>query len=357
MRAGFIGIISNLSLTLLKIYVGLISKSQAILADGINSFSDTLSSIITSVGFYIAGKPADKDHPFGHERSEYIAGFSVAMITLYLGITIGLESIQSILKGLQPIWNIWTIYVLILSVVIKIWLSVYYAKASKKINSAMLLASSQDSKNDVLMSSSILIAMLTSRFLNINIDGILGFLIALYIIWNAIKMVKEFINELIGNRPSDELLVNIKDILENNDSIFGYHDLLVHTYGGDSIYGTVHVELDQNMSLIKAHDIVDRLEKEILKKTSVSIVAHADPLDLDNIELHTTFQLIKRYLKSNYPQASFHDLRLIHNTLYFDIVLNGLKCEDDITLGIAELLVANKIMYPVKITFDTHQFI
>lgn len=357
MKVGLVGLCVNVLLTIAKIIAGVISKSQSLIADGINSLSDSLSSIITVFGFYIAGKPADKDHPYGHERSEYIAGFTIAIITAYLGFDIAISSFNSVLSSDRPNIGVFPIMVMILSMIFKLFLVVYYHKKSKLLNSTMLNASSQDSKNDILMTGGILIALFMGKFLSINVDAIVGLFVSVYIMYSAVKMILGFMDNLLGNRPDENTLNQIKMLLDNDKSIFGYHDLLVHQYGIQTSYGSVHVELDQSMSLIKAHDIIDRLENEIFDLTSIRITAHPDPLDIDNIEMHTIFQLIKSYLRNHYPQASFHDLRLSQGILYFDVVLNGLTCEGDITIDLGELLIRNDIKYPIKIDFDIQQLI
>lgn len=357
MRVGIVGLSVNLILTLAKIIAGILSQSQSLIADGINSLSDSLSSIITVFGFYIAGKPADKDHPYGHERSEYIAGFTIAIITAYLGLDIAISSAKSLLSNNRPNIGFFPIMVMIFSMILKFFLVIYYQRQSKALNSSMLDASAQDSRNDIFMTGGILIALFIGNYVKISVDAILGLCVSIYIMYTAFQMVIGFMDNLLGNRPDEKTLKQIKKLLDNDKSIFGYHDLLVHQYGIQTAYGSVHVELDQSMSLIKAHDIIDRLENEIYDLTSIRITAHADPLDIDNIEMHTIFQLIKSYLRNHYPQASFHDLRLSQGILYFDVVLNGLTCEGDITLELGELLIRNNIKYPIKIDFDIQQLI
>lgn len=356
-KAGIVGLIINVFLTIFKVSVGVLTRSQAILADGVNSLTDSLSSLITIFGFYIAGKPADRDHPFGHERSEYIAGFTVAIVTAYLAVEIFIGSIKSLIADARPTFNGASFAVLILSIVLKLILAWYYNRQANKIDSSMLKAAVQDSKNDVFMSAELLVALSFSNRVPFNLDAILGIILSIYIMYSAFRMISGFMSELLGNRPSESLLIQIKEILDDSDEIFGYHDLLVHQYGNETAYGSVHVELDQSMNLIVAHDIIDRLEYEIYKKTKIKIVAHPDPLDIDNIELHKIYQLIKKFLRDNYEQTSFHDLRIIKGVLHFDLVLNGLKCEEDLTLEIGNLLIENKINYPIKITFDIQQLI
>lgn len=317
-RTGVVGLIINLVLTIFKVSVGVLTRSQAILADGVNSLTDSLSSLITIFGFYIAGKPADRDHPFGHERSEYIAGFTVAIVTAYLALEIFIGSIKSLLANSRPTFNTASIVVLMLSIILKIFLAWYYKLQAKKIDSTMLKAAFQDSKNDVFMSSELLLALTFSNAVPFNLDAVLGILLSIYIMYSAFRMITGFMSELLGNRPSESVLILIKQILDDNEEIFGYHDLLVHQYGNETAYGSVHVELDQSINLIVAHDIIDRLEYEIYKKTKIKIVAHPDPLDIDNIELHKIYQLIKKFLRENYEQTSFHDLRVIKGVLHFD---------------------------------------
>lgn len=355
--AGLVGLLTNITLSILKLLVGKLSNSQAIFADGINSLSDALSSLITVIGFQVARKPADSNHPYGHERSEYIAGFTVSLIMIYLGIDVMIGAALNLLNPKDLVISKTAIFIMLVSIYAKLILSIYYHIQSKKINSTSLVASKQDSLNDVLMSSVILISLLLNQRLDFNLDAFMGLFLGLFICYTSLKMIKTFINELLGQRPEESKLNAIKETLNNDVDIFGYHDLLVHNYGNGTSYGSVHIEMDQNITLIKAHDITDRLEKAMFDVSGINIVAHIDPLDITNYELHTIYQIIKKFLRENYPNASFHDMRLVEDALYFDLVLNGYQDSSTIQQQLCETLVHNGIVYPVYISYDVQQLI
>lgn len=356
-QAGIVGLTMNILLSVGKIVAGKLANSQSILADGINSLSDTLSSIITIFGFQIAGKPADNDHPYGHERSEYIAGFTIALIMLVLGFDVVKNSVASFFSDNKMTFSEVSFVIMCISIVIKILMTYYYRYQAKKIDSKTLKAASVDARNDIAMTAIVLIALLLSPYISFNLDAILGSILGVYICFVSMKMIGDFMSELLGVRPSDQTLIDIKTVLDGNEEIFGYHDLMIHSYGSETSFGTVHVELDQNMSLIKAHAIIDKLEHEIYQKSGVNIVAHADPLDISNPELHNIYQTIKRYLKEHYPSATFHDLRLVAGVLSFDIVLNGLTCNDDILYDLGVELQQKGYTYKLDISFDIQQLI
>lgn len=357
LRAGYMGIISNLLLSVGKIAAGYIAQSQALIGDGINSLSDALSSVITVVGFYVSSKPADKEHPYGHQRSEYIAGFVMTLIMGYLGVEIIRSSIVRILNPVELLISPLTIIVMLVSILVKIAMAQYYRNNGKKIDSDVLLAASQDSSNDILITGALLIAIVVQNFVDINVDGYIGVMIGIYIIGSSITMIRDFIDELMGSRPQAELLDDIQGILDEAPNIIGYHDLLIHFYGKEYAFGTVHIELNQTMSLVEAHNIIDDLERIIYEKTNIEMVAHLDPLDIEGKELKEIYSFIKKFLKINYPETSFHDLRIIDNRLCFDLVLNGSQDYDKIEAYIKEYLISRQLSYTLDITKDNQQLI
>ena len=356
-KAGAMGIITNLLLSAGKIGAGYLSHSQALIGDGINSLSDALSSFITVLGFYMSSKPADKEHPYGHQRSEYIAGFVMTLIMAYLGIEIVRSSFNRIVSPISLSISILTILVMIVSIIIKVIMVIYYRKKGNEIESEVLIAASQDSKNDVYMTSALLLAIIIQFATNLNIDGYIGVFIGIYIIYSSAQMIRDFIDELMGTRPKEELLEKIQEILDEEPEIIGYHDCMVHFYGKEYAFGTVHIELNQKMSLVEAHTIIDNIERKLYEMTSIEMVAHLDPLDIDGKELKEIYHFIKKFLKINYPETSFHDLRVIDNRLCFDLVLNGSKDYDKIEAYINEYLVSNNIQLTLEITKDNQQLI
>ncbi|MDU5510921.1 cation diffusion facilitator family transporter [Enterococcus gilvus] len=323
--AGILGLISNLMLFLAKFFIGSISGSVSIMADAMNNLSDTASSVITLAGFKIAGKPADEGHPYGHERFEYISGFIISILVTYVGIRF-LDS--SFLKILHPSSVLLTpiVYiVLILSILMKFWQSFMYQKLGKEIHSDTLKATAQDSINDVYTTIAVLISAIIEWFSGWRIDGYIGFLIALYIIYSGVKMILGFINDLMGVRPPDTEVLAIRKHLDNFPNIIGYHDLLIHSYGPNSIFASVHIEVDQDWTLSHAHEVIDSIEYEVKENLGVDLVCHVDPYPLDDPDFKRIAPELKKVLKESHQHLRFHDLRVdkttTPETIYFDLVV------------------------------------
>lgn len=357
MRVGIVGVIVNILLSVGKITAGLISNSQAVLGDGINSLSDSISSVITVASFWIMGKPADKEHPYGHQRFEYIAGFVMTLIMAYLGFDIVQSSIRNILNPVELNISTMTMVILLGTIFIKVALVAFYTKKGNAIDSDILKAAALDSKNDIIMTISILLSVGVQLYFKVNFDGYVGVLVGLYILFETFKMVRDFVDELMGIRPRQETLDKIKGVLENQGYVVGYHDLMIHYYGKDTAFGTVHVEVSDKLSLIKAHDIMHEIETEIKQATGVDLVVHIDPLNLEDTELQRIYQFIKELLKTKYPTTSFHDLQVIKGTLAFDVVLNAETRTNQIVEDVQGYLDQHEIDYVLDITFDQQQLI
>lgn len=354
MKAGLIGILTNFLLFLFKIILGISSKSTAIIGDAINNFSDFLSSLITMVGFKISSMPADYEHPYGHARFEIISGFVMSIIMLYLGIDLLRESIMHILNPETLIVSRYMFIILIGSIVAKLILYFYYKFLDKTINSDVIILNIKDSRNDMLITLSIIIGIIIQEFFGYRIDDYLGVVISLFIIYSAYQMIRDFVRELLGARPEEKLISEIQTILDQEDRIVGYHDLIVHSYGPERHYATVHVEINKKMGLMNAHDVIDELETEIQGHLGVDLVIHLDPLDLDNPLLLDLNKKVMVALHEIHEDLDYHDLRLFHNQLIFDVVVGERVSYDD-----AELLelISDKLEdepYQLKITFDHH---
>ncbi len=358
-KVGLAGLAINLLLSVFKVTIGIIANSQSIMADGINNFSDSMSSVITVVGFIVTGKPADREHPYGHQRFEYIAGFVMALIMGVLGLEVLKTSIANIIEPQTTTFSMLAIFVLIFSIAAKGFMAYMYDVQARKLKSDMLLASRQDSLNDMMTTAGVLIGVGFQFWTGYTIDAYLGLGLSLFILWSALKMVREFMNSLLGERPDASVLDEIKTILDTNSEILGYHDLMVHNYGSNTTYGSVHVEINQTMSLIDAHTIVDTLENTILNKTGISLAIHMDPLDIESPEMKEIYQIIKKHIRTFYGGVDFHDVRIIHDTLMFDLVIepDKLNVVDTIKTTLKEELARNGFTYPLKVTVDTQQLI
>lgn len=326
--AGFIGIISNFVLVGIKIFVGIISGAISIIADAMNNLSDMASSIITIVGFKLAAKPADDEHPFGHERIEYISGLIISFFILFIGFELGRSSINKIIDPtpLNKSFIIVTLILLGVSVLIKIWQSLVYNKISKKIDSLSLKASGQDSFNDAISTSVVLIGIVLSSYvLDFNLDGYLGVLVAIFIMISGVKLVKETVNPLIGVIPDKELISNIINDIEHHEGVLGVHDMVCHMYGKTKCFMTLHVEVSSKEDILISHDLIDNIESEIKNKYNVEICIHLDPIEVDNEELKVIKLELKEIVKDINKNLKFHDLRMVkgytHTNIIFDIVI------------------------------------
>ncbi len=332
--AGAVGIVSNSLLCIMKILIGWISGSIAIIADGINNLADASSSIITLVGFKLAALPEDEEHPYGHARIEYLAGMAVSVMIILVGVELGKSSIDKILEP-SPLEFSWVLAaVLILAIVIKVWQARFNISTGKKINSLALMATGADSRNDVISTCVVLLGVLIGHFAEIQIDGYLGLLVAVFIIWSGICLVKETVSPLLGEAPDHELVEQIAQIAKSHEGILDIHDLAVHNYGPGKIFASIHLEVDASVDVMESHDLVDNIEHEIANKLNINITAHMDPVDLSTPYRAEIMEIIKNAIKPIDGVVSMHDLRLVtgptHTNVIFDIVIApGCKSSED----------------------------
>ncbi|MEO1771941.1 cation diffusion facilitator family transporter [Candidatus Enterococcus ferrettii] len=356
--AGIMGLLTNLALFLAKLFIGTLSGSVSITADAMNNLSDTASSIITLAGFKVAGKPADKDHPYGHERFEYVSGFVISILVTYVGIRFLDSSFVKILDPSSVQLSSIVYIVLILSILTKIWQGLMYRKLGGAIQSNTLKATAQDSLNDVYTTIAVLFSAIIEWLTGWRIDGYVGFLIALYIIYTGVKMIKEFIDELMGVRAPDDEIGAIRAHLDKFPDIIGYHDLLIHSYGPNSVFASVHIEVNQDWSLAHAHEVIDTIEQEVKSNLEVDLVCHVDPYPLDDQNFKRVAPKLKQTLREIHPQLRLHDLRIDTHTvpevIYFDLVVPEelrLKNEELQALITENYLKDNKAA-TMSITFD-----
>lgn len=324
-RAGLVGIATNILLAAVKLAVGLVSGSIAIVADALNNFSDSLSSIVTAAGFKLAARPADEEHPYGHARMEYITGMVVSLIVIVLGFELGKTSVEKIISPEESVFSGLTFAVLVLSVLVKVWQSAFYKKVGTRIQSASLKAVSVDSRNDAIATSAVLLGCLITKFTSVNLDGYLGLLVAILILVSGAKLVKETSGPLLGTLPPKELTAEMKTILTENEKVLGYHDLHFHDYGAGKYWATVHLEMDSNMDALSAHSIIDGLEREAKERLGVELVIHLDPVVRNDIVTEQWKTLVLRLLSNISEDIRMHDFRVNHDStpleLSFDIVV------------------------------------
>ena len=353
-----IGIIANAILSVSKISIGTIFNSVSIMADGVNNLSDTGSSVITLIGFKLAGKPADRDHPFGHARLEYISGLVVSFAILFLGLQLVKTSFDKIINPEPLEFSIIMIVVLAFSIVVKLWLYYFNGKLGDEISSATMKVTSMDSRNDVITTSVILAAILISKVTGLQIDGYMGVVVALFIIYSGVNILKDILNPLLGELPNNQVIEEIENKIMEYDGIINIHDLVVHNYGPNRYFATVHAEVDAKEDILISHDLIDNIERDFLEDLDINLVIHLDPVITDDKEIDELRNITHNILKSINGNLSMHDFRVVkgttHTNLIFDVVVpldHEIKT-DELVYKIDELIKAENETYYAVITID-----
>ncbi len=325
--ATIVGIASNFLLFLLKIIAGTMFNSISVTADAINNLSDSGSSLITFLGFGLSSKPADDNHPYGHGRTEYIAGLIVAFVITYFGLQLLISSIDKVIHpNVSPMqFSVVSIVVLLFSILVKLWQSLFYKGIGKKLNSVTLLATSIDSRNDVVATSAILLAMLLSRLVGFNLDGYMGVIVSFYILLSGINIMKDTATPLLGTAPTKELVDSINNKILSYDHIIGLHDLSVHSYGAMKRYASVHCEVPADLDMMQGHEIIDGIERDFLKELDIHLVIHLDPVIADDAKTNQLLALVITLINEISPEINMHDFRVVwglnHTKLIFDVVV------------------------------------
>lgn len=323
--AGIVGIIVNVLLFMIKFFVGFFTNSIAITADAFNNLSDSGSSLITVFSFKLSSKPADREHPFGHGRIEYLSALIVSFLVLLVGIEFIKTSISRIMNPVPLKSTIFSILLMIGSILVKIWLGYFYNFLGSSINSNTLKASAKDSFADVITTSVILFSLISSNLFNFPIDGYIGVIVSIFIIYSGFSLIKETINPLLGEAPSEELVENIKNTLLSYENILDTHDLIVHNYGPGRIFASIHAEVPSNISLVQIHETIDKAEKEIGSELNILLVIHMDPVNIHCEEVKKDKEMLLNILKNYVEVKSIHDFRVVGEgeikNLIFDLVI------------------------------------
>ena len=323
--SGVVGVISNLILSIIKIATGVISMSMAILADGLNNLTDASASIITFIGFKYSSKPADKDHPFGHQRVEYITGLIISFFILFVGFSLFRSGIEKIINPEDIDVSIPIIILLFISILIKIWQFFFYRRNGKLIKSKTLMATSIDSLNDVITTTVVLISIIITFIFGYNLDGYMTVIVAIFIMISGVQLIKETISPLIGEAPPKDLIKNVAADILAYEGVLGLHDLVIHLYGPGKSFITAHVEVDGDSNVTESHAIIDRLEKDINDKYKTTLVIHMDPVETNDEYTIKVKEDITKLLEEIDPVLKFHDFRVIkgklHDHIIFDIVV------------------------------------
>ena len=362
--SGVVGILANALLCAGKLFVGTVSGSVSITADAMNNLSDAASSIVTLIGFKLAEQPADEDHPYGHARYEYLSGLAVAAMVLVIGFELAKSSLDKILHPASVTFSIPMVIVLVGSVLVKLWLSLFNTRLGKHIDSGALLATAADSRNDVISTLAVLAAALVEKFSGYRVDGYLGMAVAIFIFYSAIQLAKETISPLLGESASPELAKVIAEMLEKEPRVLGFHDLMVHDYGPGQRFGSLHVEMDQAEDPLSCHELIDDLERLCLEKHNIHLVIHYDPVVVGDPEQDSLRQTVVDALQSVDTRLNLHDFRLVrgsgHTNLIFDVALptdlNGREKEIRMVIDRALEARDDKMKYYTVITFDIETF-
>jgi cation diffusion facilitator family transporter len=350
LMAGIVGIIVNLLLFVMKLGVGLLTKSIAVTADAFNNFTDSASSLVTIIGFKLSNAPADEEHPFGHGRFEYISALIVAFMVMFVGLQFVKSSFDRIMNPSPVIFETIPFILMLVSIVTKVWISRFNSLIGIKINSSALKASSFDALGDVITSSVVAFSLILSLWTSFPIDGYIGIAVALLILYNGYKLVKETLNPLLGEAPDAELVKEIKEGVLSYQYISGVHDLIIHNYGPGRCIASIHAEVPASINIVKIHDVIDDAERELSEKLNIVLVIHMDPISVDNEEINETRTQIEEVL-SKFPNVkSIHDFRIVgegdHKNIIFDIVivtsgkmshLDETKLKDDINDEVKKL--------------------
>ena len=357
--SGSIGIGMNLLLFLGKLLAGLLSGSVSVTADALNNLSDASGSIVTLVGFRLAGKPADEHHPFGHARIEYLSGLAVSVLILVIGLELGKTSLEKILHPAAVKLSAVTAAVLLISVGVKLWLWRFNARLGEKIGSTTLLAAAQDSRNDCIATGAVLAAALLEQLLDLRVDGIMGMAVALFILKSGWDLAKETVSPLLGENANPQLRQQIADFVCDHPKVLGYHDLMVHDYGPGRQYASVHVEMDYREDPLACHEIIDRMEWDCLRSCGIHLVIHYDPVVTDDPELNRLKNRVAEQLYHRDWRLKLRDFRMVpgknHMNLVFDVALPAdlRGQEEQLRLSMEEELNREgPRTYHLRITYD-----
>ena len=323
--SGAVGIICNCLLAAGKLIVGHMTSSMSITADGLNNLSDGASSIVTLLGFKLAEKPADRKHPYGHARIEYIAGLTVAVMILFIGLELGKSSVEKLINP-EPIeFSFTAVWVLCASILVKLFMMLFNMKMGRRINSNALLATAADSRNDVMTTSAVLAASIVEHFYDVRIDGVMGIAVSLFILYSGIKLAGETMSPLLGEGANPELQKQITDYINGCPMVLGCHDLMVHDYGPGRRYASIHVEIDKNEDPMACHARIDRMERECLKNYGTHLVIHYDPVVTNDPEVNSTKRLVNTIIKVRDGRLTIHDFRMVDDgesvKMSFDMIL------------------------------------
>lgn len=356
--AGGVGIVCNLILFLLKLVIGMVSGSVSITADAVNNLSDASSSIISLLGFKLAERPADAEHPYGHGRYEYLSGLSVAVLIIVIGVEILKNGIDKILNPTKVEFSIALVVILIFSILLKLWMMIFNKNAGKRISSSTLMATAADSRNDVISTGAVLIGAIISHTTALELDGFIGVGVAVFILISGFRLIKEMIDPMLGSAPDEEMVKKIRDKIIEYPGVLGIHDLIVHDYGPSRQFASVHVEMAAEVDVIQSHDTIDNIESDFREKENINLIIHYDPVLTKDPLTNELKTAVSGIIKNTYPAFSIHDFRVVpgttHTNLVFDCVVpfEEKMSDKDIKIAISKSVKEMRVDCNCVITID-----
>lgn len=356
--AGIVGIVCNVALCVAKGAIGVLAGSVSIVADAVNNLSDAASNIVSLLGFKLASRPADPEHPYGHGRYEYLAGLVVAALVLAIGINLVASSVEKIVHPTPVEFNGTLVLILVLSIVVKLWMAAFNRTIGRRIDSETLQATAIDSRNDVISTAAVLASAAISHAFGIQLDGIAGTAVGLFIVWSGIGLVRDTANPLLGQAPSPELVEHIRAKIMSHPGVLGTHDLMVHDYGPGRQFASAHVEMAAEADPIESHDLIDNIEQDFKNDDGLIVTLHYDPIVTDDPAVTDMRNWIDQAVKIIDPRITIHDLRCVPGPTHTNVIFDCVRPAD---LALSEEQLRRRVKqivsdhYPrtvVKVTVD-----
>ena len=321
--AGAVGIVTNFLLFLMKIIVGTVFHSVSVTADAVNNLTDSGSSVVTLIGFKMAGKPADEKHPFGHARIEYLSGVIVSFIVIFLGLQLGMSSVEKIITPEENALTPVALIVLVVSILAKLWQCLFYRKVGRMIKSESVEATSKDSRNDVIATSVVLLGAVITMLTGVNLDGYMGAAVALFIVFSGVQLTISTAAPLLGQAPEGELVQTITEKMLSYPGIIGMHDLAVHNYGVGRCFASAHCEVDAKNDILVSHDLIDNIERDFSRDLGIHMVIHLDPVIVGDARTDALHRKVQSLVTALYPTVTIHDFRVIWGVTHSNIVFDA----------------------------------
>lgn len=357
--SGAVGIACNVFLFILKVVIGLVTGSISIAADAFNNLSDGLSCMISIVGFKVSGKAPDEKHPFGYGRTEYIAGLVVAFIIVLVGFEFFKTSIDRILHPAPVAFSLVLVVILAISMLVKLWMGAFNVQIGRRIDSPVLMAAGQDSRNDVITTGVVILGMVAGQFTTLPVDGYVGVLVAVFIVWAGFGIARDTVAPLLGEAADPEIAQNIEKLVMESEYIVGVHDLIVHNYGAGRWLASLHAEVPSDSDFVAVHEVIDEAEKRVWQRTGVYLVIHMDPIDVNNEHVAALREQVDAVLRAIDENLSMHDFRVVDGArqinLIFDVVVPFSYDNDakrDLMMTIRDKLKEIDYRYNPVVTFD-----